>query len=131
MEVVDLVLLQEERDAVDIALHALILEGEHGGEIELRLDLDAHGGEAVAGFGVGLARMQQRLGGDAADIEAGAAMRGALLHHGHLHAELRRADGADITAGPGADDDQVITHIDTLSPLLFGRQRLLAVPTLP
>ena len=131
MEVVDLVLPQEELDAVDIALHALILERQHGGEIELRLDLDAHGGEAVAGFGVGLARMQQRFGGDAADIEAGAAMRGALLHHGHLHAELRRADGADITAGPGADDDQVITHIDTLSPLLFGRQRLLAVPTLP
>ena len=31
---VDLVLLQQERDAVDIALNALILEGEHGGEVE-------------------------------------------------------------------------------------------------
>ena len=32
--------------------------------------------------------------------------RGALLHHGDLHPELRRADGADIAAGPGADDDR-------------------------
>ena len=31
---VDLVLLQQEGDAVDIALQPLILEGEHGGEVE-------------------------------------------------------------------------------------------------
>ena len=37
VEVVDLVLLQQERDAVDIALNALVLEGEHGGKVELRL----------------------------------------------------------------------------------------------
>ena len=104
---VDLVLLQQERDAVDIALNALVLEGEHGGKVEARLHLDAHGGEAVAGLGVSLAGMQQRLGRDAADIEAGAAMGGALLHHRDLHAELRGADGADIAAGSGADDDQI------------------------
>ena len=51
--------------------------------------------------------LQQRLGRDAADIQAGAAERGALLHAGDLHAELRRADGAHIAAGSGADDDDV------------------------
>ena len=33
---IDLVLLQQKRDAVDIALHALVLEGEHGGKVERR-----------------------------------------------------------------------------------------------
>ena len=65
VEVVDLVLLQQILDALHVALHALILEGKHGGEIELGLDLDAHGGEpvrgAVGGFRIALARMQQRL----------------------------------------------------------------------
>ena len=51
--------------------------------------------------------MQQRLGRDAADIEAGAAVGGALLDHGDLHAELRRADGGDIAARPGADHDDI------------------------
>ena len=38
-----------------------ILEGEHGGKVESGIDLDAHGGEAVRGFRVALARMEQRL----------------------------------------------------------------------
>ena len=59
-----------------------------------------------------------RLGGDAADIEAGAAVRGALLHHGHLQPELRRANGADVAAGAGADHDQVVGH--SVSGLQFG-----------
>ena len=106
---VDLVLLEQEGDAVDVALHALVLEGQHLGEIELgRGHLDAHGGEAVSRFLEQLGGMQQRLGGDAADVEAGAAEGGALLHHGHLHAELRRADGAHVAARAGADDDQVV-----------------------
>ena len=114
---VDLVLLQQEGDAVDIALNALILEGEHGGKVELGLHLDAHAGEGVAGFGIGLARVQQRLRRDAADIEAGAAMGRALLHHGHLHAELCGADGADIAAGAGADDDEIVGALR----LVYGR----------
>ena len=60
--------------------------------------------------------VQQRLGGDAADIEAGAAVRLALLHDGGLQAELRGADGAHIAAGAGADDDEIVGH--ELPPLL-------------
>src|SRR5271168_3318433 len=64
-----------------------------------------------------LGRVQQRLGRDASDIEAGAAERGAALDTRHFHAELGGADGADIAAGPGADDDQVetIAHARGLS----------------
>ena len=128
---VDLVLLQQELDAVDIAFNTGVLEGEHGGKVESRLHLDAHLAETVRRFREALARMQQCLGGDAADIEAGAAMGGALLDHRDLHAKLRRADRADIAAGPRADDDKVVTHIGSLSPLLLRSQRLLAVPAVP
>ena len=81
------------------------------GEIELRrADADAHLGEAVAGLLEQLGGVQQRLRRDAADVEAGAAEGRVLLDHGDLHAELRRADGADIAAGAGADDDEVVGH---------------------
>ena len=59
---------------------------------------------------VELGGVQQRLGGDAADVEAGAAVGGALLDHGHLQAELGGTDGADVAAGSGADDDQIVGH---------------------
>ncbi len=120
VEVVDLVLAQQKRDAVDIALNAFILEGEHGGKVELGLDLDAHAGEGVGGFSVTLARVQQRLRRNAADIEAGASVGRALLDHGDLHAELACADGADIAAGPRADDDKVVSHVGSLSPYCSG-----------
>ena len=51
--------------------------------------------------------LQQRLGRDAADIEAGAAEGGALLDHRHLHAELGGADRRHIAARTGADHDKV------------------------
>ena len=50
MKVVDLVLAQQERDAVDVALHALVLERHHLLQIELGLDLDPHGAEIVVRF---------------------------------------------------------------------------------
>ncbi|MNG38581.1 hypothetical protein D3C84_1263440 [compost metagenome] len=54
--------------------------------------------------------MQQGLGGNAADIEAGAAIGGALLDDADLQAKLGRLDGADIAAGAGADNDEIISH---------------------
>ena len=77
------------------------------GESSFGADVDAHGGEGVLPprtFG----GMQQGFRGDAADVEAGAAVGGALLDDRDLEAELRRADGADVAAGAGADDDQIV-----------------------
>src|SRR5205823_13895331 len=103
---VDLVLPEQERDALDVAVDAFVLELHHGRKVELRCpDADAHLAERVARLLEALRRMQQRLRGDAADIEAGAAEGLLLLDHRHLHAELRRADRADIAAGAGTDDD--------------------------
>ena len=98
-------------DALDVAVDALVLELHHGGKIELGItDLDAHAGERVPGLLEQLGGMQQGLRGNAAHIEAGAPQGGILLHHRHLHAELRRPDGADIAAGTGADDDEIVGH---------------------
>ena len=73
--------------------------------------------KAVPGLLEALGGVQQRLGRDAADVEAGAAEGGALLDHGHLQAQLGRADGAHIAAGAGADHDQVVGHEDQRSVL--------------
>jgi hypothetical protein len=53
-----------------------------------------------------LGRAQQRLGGDAAPVEADAAQVVALDDR-RLEAELRRPDRRDVAARPGADDDDV------------------------
>ncbi len=55
-----------------------------------------------------VAGMQQRFGGDAADIQAGAAQGFAPFDAGGLEPQLRAADGADIAAGAGADYDDII-----------------------
>src|SRR6516162_6997114 len=64
-------------------------------------------------FLVKLGRVEHRLRWDAADVETSAAERGPLLDHRALHAELRRADGAHIAAGAGADDDEIVGHEKT------------------
>src|SRR6185312_5514383 len=49
---------------------------------------------------------QQRLGRDAAPVEADAAEVFAL-HESGFHAELRRADGGDVAARAAAQHDEV------------------------
>ncbi len=110
-ERIDLVLLEQEGDAVDIGGNRVVLVLHHRHEIELRLaGDDAEGGEIMRGLGELFGGMQQRLRGNAADVEAGAAEGLALFDDGDLQAELRGADGADIAAGAGADDDEIVGH---------------------
>ena len=52
-------------------------------------------------------RVEQRLGRDAADVEAGAAERLAALGAGGLEPKLRSADRGDIAARAGADHQDV------------------------
>src|ERR1700680_503912 len=111
VESVDLVLLEEEIDALDVALYPLVLEFLHARQIELRRrHTDAHGGELVASLLEQLGGIEQRLRRDAADVEAGAAEGPVLLHHRSLKAELCGADRAHVAAGTAADDDDVVGH---------------------
>ena len=58
--------------------------------------------------------LEQRLGGNATPVEAGAA--GAILFHaGDLLAKLRRANRADISGGSAADDNQIIIGHNIIS----------------
>src|SRR5690606_26105536 len=87
----DLVLLEEELDALGVAVDGLVLEGEHLFQVELRLrHLDSHTLEALARLMEEFGGMEQRLRGNAADIEAGAAEPVALFHHRDIEPELRR-----------------------------------------
>ena len=105
----DAVLLEQPGDAAGEVLDDLVLALEHGAEVEFDLgQLDAELGGVVLGLGVELAGVEQGLAGDAADVEAGAAERGALLDAGDLLAELGGADGGDVAAGTGPDDDQIV-----------------------
>ena len=109
LEPVDLVLLEQELDAGGVVFDDLVLVGHHGRQVQLdRAELDAMTREAVLGFLELLGTGQQRLGRDAADIEAGAAQRLALFDAGRLQAELCCADGGNVTAGSTADDDNVV-----------------------
>src|SRR4029453_11795566 len=59
---------------------------------------------------------EQRLGRDAADVEADPPPE-PRLHDGHAEPELGGADGGDVPTGPGAEDDDVegFAHVSTLT----------------
>ncbi len=102
----DLVLPEQEGDALGQPLGDAARAFDHGGGIvgdllgrEPELLGVRHQVEHVG-------RAQQRLGRDAAPVGADAADEVALDHR-DLEAELRGADGGDVAAGAGADDDDV------------------------
>ena len=118
----NLVLAEQEFDALNIGANHFTLARLHPRQIKLhRANTHAMIGKLVERFLIMFGGLQQSLGWNAADIQAGAAQGFALFHAGDLHAELRRADGADIAAGAGANHDNVksITHGQASSTLVF------------
>src|SRR6185437_131249 len=102
----DLVLLHQEADAVRKLLCHLARALDHFlGVIGDLLGGEAIGIEAVQQV-VDLGASQQRLGRDAAPVEADAAEMLALDHR-RLHAELRGADRRDIAARPAAENEGI------------------------
>jgi hypothetical protein len=57
--------------------------------------------------------VEQRLGRNAADVEADAAERGVTLDDDRLHAEVGRAEGGGVTAGAGAEDEHFALDVGT------------------
>ena len=109
LDPVDLVLFEEKLDALGVAVDHILFIGLHLRPIDLGgRGLEAHGRKIVLGHVQRMGRVQERLGGDTADVEAGAAERLAALNHSGFQPKLGAADRADITAGAGADDDDVI-----------------------
>src|SRR5829696_8868441 len=96
----DAVLLQVALEALDVLGDDVLAVG-HRGRVVDRLDrgLDAPALRRLVDTVHHLGRVQQRLGRDAAPVEAGAAAAVLLLDHGDLEAEAGRADRGRVPAG--------------------------------
>ena len=109
LDVVDLVLLEEEFDALCQPVNCVGLLRHHRVEIDLELaGLDTHCLEIILRRGIKFRRVQQGFRGDAADIETGAAQNATVLDAGRLQAELSGADCAIVAAGAATDNDDVV-----------------------
>ena len=67
--------------------------------------------EILGCIGIQVRRHQKRLGGNAADVEAGATKPLARLHHRDVHAELGGTNGGHVAAGTGTEDYEVVRGI--------------------
>ncbi|MNH07909.1 hypothetical protein D3C79_673110 [compost metagenome] len=109
LDPVDLVLAEQELDALGQAGHAFVFLLHHLGEVQGRFDLDTQVGELAAHRRfIQLRGMQQCLGRHATDIQAGTAEGRAAFHTGHAHAQLTGADCGVVAARAAADDHHII-----------------------
>ena len=114
LDPVDLVLLEEQLDAAGQPLDDLVLAGVHLLHVEAEVPGRRRVAERQAPFLPVLRDLErvrvleQRLGRNAAPVQAGAAEHRRALDHGGLQAELRGADRGDVAARPGADHDDVV-----------------------
>ena len=114
---IDAVLLEQEADAGGELAGDRARALDDGRQLDARRAIDGNA-EASRRLDLvqDLGRPQQRLGWNAAPVEADAAEE-CSLDDGRAQAELRGADRGDVAAGPGADDDHIIrarrlgTHI--------------------
>ena len=114
----DPVLLEEALDALGQARHDLVLAGVNGGDVERgrgAAKSDAPVGGVLHDL-QGVRVLEQRLGRNAPPQQAGAAQGLLAFHDGRLEAQLRRADGRHVAAGPGANHDEVesLGHVDSV-----------------
>ncbi len=110
----DVVRLEQLADAAGQLAHDLVLARDHGRHVRAHALVHDAVQRVVISQGLEqLGALQQRLGRDAADVEAGAAQGGlALLAHplvdaGSLQTQLGAADRCDVPGRAGADDDDV------------------------
>ncbi len=107
---VDLVLLHQELDALGVFGDDLVLAVEHLGVIQARIfALDAlFGGVHEVLPQVG--GVEQRLGGDAADVQASSAQLGIFFNNRGLQAVLAGADRRGVATRTTPNHNQVISH---------------------
>ena len=107
---IHLVLLQQEADTTHQLLNNAVLPGDHGGiihAVQLGLDAVLPGSAHRVGH---LRALKEGLGGDAADVQAGAAQV-LPLHHSRPHSQLGGPDGGHITGGAAADHNEIILFL--------------------
>jgi hypothetical protein len=84
-------------------------------QIDLGVGEGHAAGAGALGLGDHLGDVQQRLGGDAADVQADAAERLVALDEHDVEAEVRCAEGRRVAAWPGSEDHQLrVAHSSSL-----------------
>ena len=110
-DVIDLVFLEEGCDSPVQRLNHRIFPRHHGRQIERNVaGLNAVAGEGGLGLVVQLAGIEQCLARNTPPVEAGAAQGGLFFDAADAHAQLGGADGGNVSAGAGADDDQIVSR---------------------
>ncbi len=105
----DLAFFEQEFHALGQLADHLGLLRHHLGQIEIDLGLDAQLGEIFLGLVKAFAGMQQRLGRDAADIQAGAAEGAALVDTGRTSGPVGPAGSPHCSRRAALDHDCVET----------------------
>src|SRR5690606_14772843 len=111
----DLVLLHQEMDALDPAVRDLTAPVERRPEIERRLPGDTEGFRFLGEDMSQLRIAQQRLGRDAAHVQAYATPV-FLLDDRCSQAELSGADRGDVTAGTSTENDDIVVGSHGVEP---------------
>ncbi len=109
-DVVNLVLLEKTLNALGQATNGLLLgllklSNVHG---DVLTALNTKGLEVLLGSDVVVSGVEQSLGGNAANVKAGATEGAAHFDAGNLHAELASLDGSDVATGATANNNEVI-----------------------
>ena len=135
LDVLDVVLLEKELNSLCKTGNGGLLCLHHSGEVELDIsDLDSAALGVVEDLVVEMRVVEERLGGNAANVQAGSAERATLFDAGdlsiwvsfcvlckvrgylaNLHACLSGLDSCDITRNTAADDDEVLLLCPTVS----------------
>ena len=109
VEVDDFVFLEQVSDAAGELIHHPVFARQQGFQIQRQARrFDSVFGKVRSRLGIHMGRLQDRLGGDAAHVQAGAPQSFAGFHTGHRHAQLGGADGGHVAAGSSADNDNII-----------------------
>ena len=107
----DLVLLHQQGQALGVLFDHLALAVDHPRPVELDArDLDAELARALDVV-VDLRLEEQRLGGDAAHVQAGAAVVRLFFNQDGLQPVAGGAEGGGVAARPAADDCHVVGHV--------------------
>ena len=107
VEFLDLVLLHQEVDALGHPLRDLAAAGEGLAVVDGYVSLDTEGSSLVRDDVGKLRVAQQRLGRDAADVQAHASPV-PFLDDAGLQAELGGTDGGNVATGTGAEHADVV-----------------------
>ena len=116
----DLVHFQQALDAAGELLGNVVLVGDDLGKVHLHAgDLHADVLALILDVLHQLGAVEQAFGGDAADIQAGAAQV-LPFDEGHLGAQLGRPDGGHIAARAAADDNDLHSSFSSQARIISG-----------